>query len=203
MQSFIRLHAADDVVIARSQLMTGATVEHVNVRGLIPPGHKIAIRNIRAGEPVWRYNQIIGFASRAISAGDHVHVHNLDMGPEKGNFTRDYAFCEDVKPEPAKRHATFQGIVRADGRVATRNYIGILSSVNCSATAARAIADHFSRQTNPSASCKPSGIAEPVMCSCPWAPACRSCCMLTGASGCIKFSASIMLASLFSVQYCE
>ena len=149
MQSFIRLHTADDVVIARSQLMSGASVEHVNVRGLIPPGHKIAIRDIRAGEPVRRYNQIIGFASRAISAGDHVHVHNLDMGPEKGNFTRDYAFCEDVKPEPEKRHATFQGIVRADGRVATRNYIGILSSVNCSATAARAIADYFSRQTTP------------------------------------------------------
>jgi len=151
MHSFIRLHALDDVVIARSQLMGGGTVEHVTVRGLIPPGHKIAIRNIRPGEPVRRYNQIIGFASRAISAGDHVHVHNLDMGPEKGNFTRDYAFCEDVKPEPEKRHATFQGIVRADGRVATRNYIGILSSVNCSATAARAIADYFSHQNNPSA----------------------------------------------------
>ena len=43
------------------------------------------------------------------------------------------------------------GIKGVDGRVATRNYIGILSSVNCSATAARAIADHFSRQNHPAA----------------------------------------------------
>jgi altronate hydrolase len=68
-----------------------------------------------------------------------------------GDFERDYAFGADIKPQPARRQATFQGIVRADGRVATRNYIGILSSVNCSATAARAIADHFSRQSNPQA----------------------------------------------------
>ena len=151
MQSYIRLHSADDVVIARSQLMSGSQVEGIAVRGLIPPGHKIATRAITTGEAVRRYNQIIGFASQAIGAGEHVHVHNLNMGPEKGNFTRDYAFCADLKPPAPRRHATFQGIVRADGRVATRNYIGILSSVNCSATAARAIADHFSKLTNPSA----------------------------------------------------
>ncbi len=151
MQTYIRLHAADDVVIARSQLMSGSQVEGIAVRGLIPPGHKIATRAIAAGEAVRRYNQIIGFASQAVGPGEHVHVHNLNMGPEKGNFTRDYAFCADLKPPAPRRHATFQGIVRADGRVATRNYIGILSSVNCSATAARAIADHFSKLTNPSA----------------------------------------------------
>jgi altronate hydrolase len=149
MQTFIRLHPADDVVIARSQLMSGSQVEGIAVRGLIPPGHKIATRALASGEAVRRYNQIIGFASQAIGAGEHVHVHNLNMGAEKGNFARDYAFCADVKPDAPRRHATFQGIVRADGRVATRNYIGILSSVNCSATAARAIADHFSRHTNP------------------------------------------------------
>jgi len=151
MQTYIRLHAADDVVIARSQLMSGSQVEGIAVRGLIPPGHKIATRAIAAGEAVRRYNQIIGFASQAIGPGEHVHVQNLNMGAEKGNFTRDYAFCADLKPPAPRRHATFQGIVRADGRVATRNYIGILSSVNCSATAARAIADHFSKLTNPSA----------------------------------------------------
>ena len=150
-QTYIRLHPADDVVIARSQLMSGNQIEGVAVRGLIPPGHKIATRAMAAGEPVRRYNQIIGFASQAIAAGEHVHVHNLNMGPEKGNFARDYAFCADLKPAAPKQHATFQGIVRADGRVATRNYIGILSSVNCSATAARAIADHFSKINNPSA----------------------------------------------------
>ncbi len=151
MTPFIRLHPADDVLIARSQLVGGARAENVTVKGLIPPGHKVATRDIAIGEPVRRYNQIIGFATRPIAAGDHVHTHNLGVGDKGGDFARDYAIGADVKPEPPLRSATFMGIKRADGRVATRNYIGILSSVNCSATAARAIADHFSRQANPSA----------------------------------------------------
>jgi altronate hydrolase len=151
MQPTLQLHPSDDVVIARVQLLGGTSVGGVAVRGLVPPGHKVAVRDIAAGAPVRRYNQIIGFASRPIAAGEHVHVHNLDMGPDKGSFARDPALCSDVQPEPARRQAQFQGIVRADGRVATRNYIGVLSSVNCSATAARAIADHFSRRSNPQA----------------------------------------------------
>jgi altronate hydrolase len=151
MTPFIRLHPNDDVLIARAQLVGGAQAENVTVRGLIPPGHKVATRAIAAGEPVRRYNQIIGFASQPIAPGEHVHTHNLNMGPDKGDFARDYAYGADVKPAPAQREATFMGIKRADGRVATRNYIGVLTSVNCSATAARAIADHFSRQTNPAA----------------------------------------------------
>jgi altronate hydrolase len=147
MTPFIRLHPQDDVLIARTQMVGGTTAESVVVKGLIPPGHKIATRAIAAGEPVRRYNQIIGFASRPIAAGEHVHTHNLAMG----DFERDYAFGADVKPEGVRREATFMGIRRGDGRVATRNYIGILSSVNCSATAARAIADHFSRQSHPAA----------------------------------------------------
>jgi altronate hydrolase len=151
MTPFIRLHPDDDVLIARQQLLSGTSVEGIPVKGLIPAGHKIATHAIAPGEPVRRYNQIIGFASKPIAAGEHVHTHNLDMGPNKGDFGRDYAFGADVKPEPTRREATFMGIKRPDGRVATRNYIGILSSVNCSATAARAIADHFSRQNNPAA----------------------------------------------------
>ena len=148
---FIRLHPADDVLIARAQLVGGTQVENITVKGLIPAGHKVATRALAAGEPVRRYNQIIGFASKAIAVGEHIHIHNLDMGPNKGDFERDYAFGADLKPEPTPLVATFMGIKRADGRVATRNYLGILSSVNCSATASRAIADHFSRQNNPDA----------------------------------------------------
>ena len=151
MNPFIRLHPADDVLIARSQLVGGTSVEGIAVRGLIPAGHKIAMRAIAQGEAVRRYNQIIGFASKPIAAGEHVHTHNLGVGDKGGDFARDYAIGADVKPEPARLEASFMGIRRADGRVATRNYIGILSSVNCSATAARAIADHFSRRTNPQA----------------------------------------------------
>jgi len=139
----IRLHPNDDVVIARQQLVGGTTLidEKVSVVGLVPPGHKVAVRAIRAGEPVKRYNQVIGFASRDIAAGEHIHLHNLAMG----SFDRDYAFGTDVKPTRfVESPAQFQGIVRADGRVATRNYLGILSTVNCSATVARGIADAFS-----------------------------------------------------------
>jgi altronate hydrolase len=151
MTPFIRLHPLDDVLIARHQLVGGAQVDDITIRGLIPAGHKVAARDIAAGSAVRRYNQIIGFASKAIARGEHVHTHNLDMGPEKGGFERDHAFGADLKPDAARQQATFLGIRRSDGRVATRNYIGVLTSVNCSATAARAIADHFSRRSNPAA----------------------------------------------------
>jgi altronate hydrolase len=140
----IRLHPEDDVVIARQQLVSGTALldENVKVSGLVPPGHKVATRAIAAGAPVKRYNQIIGFAKRPIAAGEHVHLHNLAMG----EFARDYAFGADAKPTRyVETPATFQGIVRADGRVATRNYVGILSTVNCSATVAHGIADAFRR----------------------------------------------------------
>jgi len=139
----IRLNPADDVVIARVELAAGTKLLNeggIEAAARIPAGHKIAVRAVQQGAPVRRYNQIIGFATRDIAAGDHVHVHNLGMG----DFQRDYAFCADMKTTaPAAKPATFQGIVRADGRVATRNYIGILTSVNCSATVARTIARHF------------------------------------------------------------
>jgi len=151
MNHWIQLHPQDDVLIARSQLIGGSTAGGVTVRGLIPAGHKLAARAIASGEPVRRYNQIIGFASKPIAAGDHVHTHNLWMGEAKGDFARDYAIGADVRPAAARREATFLGYRRSDGRVATRNYIGVLSSVNCSATAARAIADQFSRQIHPEA----------------------------------------------------
>ena len=139
----IRLNPADDVVIARVEIAEGTTLlkeNKVRVAARVPAGHKIAVREIKSGDAVRRYNQIIGFATRDIRTGEHVHVHNLAMG----EFDRDYAFCADAKTtEYVAQPATFEGIVREDGRVATRNYIGILTSVNCSATVARLIARHF------------------------------------------------------------
>ncbi|MGZ8255099.1 MAG: UxaA family hydrolase, partial [Burkholderiaceae bacterium] len=148
----LRLNPADDVVIARRQLVSGTLIksEGITVVGLVPPGHKVATRAIATGQPVRRYNQVIGFATREIRPGEHVHLHNLGIGEEHGAFARDYAFCADVRPTPpVSAPATFKGIVRADGRVATRNYIAILSSVNCSATVSRAIADRFRRDLFP------------------------------------------------------
>jgi altronate hydrolase len=146
----IRIHPNDDVVIARRQLVGGTRIESegITVAGLIPPGHKVATRAIPAGAPVRRYDQIIGSAKQAIAPGQHVHTHNLEFS----SFAREYAAASGAKPTAYVSHpATFDGIVRADGRIATRNYIGILTSVNCSATVARAIADHFRRDTHPRA----------------------------------------------------
>jgi altronate hydrolase len=146
----IRIHAADNVVIARHQLLGGTLLpgEGVKVSGLIPPGHKVAVRAVAQGEAVRRYNQIIGTAKSAIAPGQHVHSHNLEFS----HFARDYAVGLGAQPTAyVDRPATFQGIRRADGRIATRNYVGVLTSVNCSATVARAIADHFRRDIHPEA----------------------------------------------------
>ncbi|HET7729578.1 MAG TPA: altronate dehydratase family protein [Usitatibacter sp.] len=139
---YLRLNAADDVVIACSDLEPGTNLlkEGVICKDRIPSGHKVATRALAAGEPVRRYSQIIGFATQPIAPGQHVHVHNLEVR----DFARDYAFGEAYRPTThAENPATFQGIVRPDGRVATRNYIGILSTVNCSATVAKYVAEAF------------------------------------------------------------
>jgi altronate hydrolase len=139
---YLRLNPADDVLIACRDLEMGTSLlkEKVVCAERIPSGHKVATHAIDAGQPVRRYNQIIGFATKAIAAGQHVHVHNLGMQ----DFARDYAFCAEAKPTAfVASPASFEGIVRADGRVATRNFIGILSTVNCSATVSKAIAEHF------------------------------------------------------------
>jgi altronate hydrolase len=149
----IRIHPADDVVIARQQLVGGTVIasEGIIVAGLIPPGHKLAVRAIERGAPVRRYNQIIGTAKQAIAAGQHVHTHNLEFA----SFARDYAASSGTHPTRyVDEPATFMGIRRPDGRIATRNYIGILTSVNCSATVARAIADRFRRDVHPDALAK-------------------------------------------------
>jgi altronate hydrolase len=127
----IRLSPEDGVLIARIGLPPGTTVaDGVQVGGRrIPPGHKVAVRAHAVGDAIRRYGQVIGFATEAIAPGDWVHTHNCAMG----DFAKDYAWGVDAKPTPlVTPAATFMGIRRADGRVATRNYIGIVTSVNCS-----------------------------------------------------------------------
>jgi len=142
--ALIRLHAQDNVLVAKSAVALGEVFSdwQLKARAQVPAGHKIAARAIAQGERVLKYNTEIGVATRDIAAGDHVHSHNLALG----EFHHDPAFGEDVRPVayvPADQRATFQGIVRPDGRVATRNFIGILSSVNCSSTVIHRIAAHF------------------------------------------------------------
>ena len=141
----IRLHPHDNVLVAKAPLALGQVLPEfeVKVRAQVPAGHKIAARRIAQGEPVRKYNAVIGVAARDIEAGDYVHAHNLQLA----DFHRDPAFSEDVRPVqyvPQAQRATFMGYVRADGRVGTRNFIGILSSVNCSASVISRIAAHFS-----------------------------------------------------------
>lgn len=142
--SWISLHPDDTVVVARLRLAPdmGETVAGVTPRQVIPQGHKMAIVPIAAGSPVLKYGQIIGFATQDIAAGSHVHSHNLAIG----DFTLNHEFCIDARAidrVPTGQQAHFMGFVRPDGRVGTRNYIAVLSSVNCSATVSRAVAAHF------------------------------------------------------------
>ncbi len=144
--ALIRLHPKDNVLIAREPLTLGATVNadgtSIKVRAQVPAGHKIAARKIAANEIVLKYDTPIGVATRDIEPGEHVHSHNIALA----EFQHQHDFGRDVVPVqyvPVEQRASFMGIVRADGRVATRNFIGIMSSVNCSSTAIRRIADWF------------------------------------------------------------
>jgi altronate hydrolase len=142
--SIIVLHDRDNVGICKVVLPAGVLLpeKDVTLQNDIPAMHKVAIRNIAVGEPILKYGQPIGFANRDITAGEHVHVHNCVMG----QLEKDYGFCEEAKATefvPTTKQATFQGYKRVNGKTGTRNYLGILTTVNCSATVAKAIAQHF------------------------------------------------------------
>ena len=136
----VRLHKDDNVAIVLGALGRGEDIRPFGTaaKNAVPQGHKAAIVPVKAGGHIVKYGQIIGAASRDIEAGEHVHVHNLSMA----NFERDYAFGRHAKPlaKNGAAPASFMGYRRPDGRVGTRNYIGVVTSVNCSATVARLIA---------------------------------------------------------------
>jgi altronate hydrolase len=142
----IVLKPHDDVAIAKREIAAGTVLEdaggQIEARQDIRPGHKIARRAVRAGDAVRRYGQIIGFATAEIAAGDHVHTQNLAVG----DLRQDYEFCTDVQPVdyyPTSRMRYFDGYKREDGRVGTRNYVAIISGVNCSASVSQFVKDKF------------------------------------------------------------
>lgn len=142
---WLRLNPSDNVLIALDDLMTGDQIAalHAPLPGPVPRGHKFAGRAIAAGEQVIRYGQIIGAATQPIEPGAHVHSHNLGMGQHE----QDPAFGTDLRALPAPRNRpNFLGYARPDGRVGTRNYLGILTSVNCSGSVARFIAEACERE---------------------------------------------------------
>jgi altronate hydrolase len=140
----LQLNPSDPLVVATRNLAAG---EAIGLGALTPAesigrGHKLAIREIGHGEPVRKLGQVIGVATKDITPGKHVHVHNVEFRPSSS----DHAIGAGRSNFPVlaeEQAATFQGILRADGSAATRNYIGVLTTVNCSATAARMISEHF------------------------------------------------------------
>ncbi len=148
------LNAADNIAVALSNLDVGAeTPEGIRTVKRVPRGPQIRAEPIRSGEAVVKFGQIIGFATKDIPVGDWVHEHNCGVGEEHGAFKRDYAFGEGVVPTqlvPKSEQATFQGYRRANGKAGTRNYLGILTSVNCSATVAKFLSPK--RSTAPASS---------------------------------------------------
>ena len=140
----ILLRSDDDVAVAAVPIPKGATLDlggrTIEVRDPIALGHKVAARSIQTGDPVRKYGQVIGFASKPIAEGEHVHVHNV----RADLFERDYAHATEHPPVPPMgERRTFMGFLRPDGRVGTRNYVAVISTVNCSASTSKLIADRF------------------------------------------------------------
>lgn len=133
----IILSPEDDVAISLADLPAGAAVAGVTLLSAVPRGHKFARHALAEGAAVRRYGQIIGQASQPIAAGDHVHLQNLGMSLH----ALEHEFGADLRAFPPQPERTFQGYRRADGRAGTRNYLGVLTSVNCSGSVARFIAE--------------------------------------------------------------
>ena len=131
----VLLTPRDNIAIACRTLRAGTSIQpaerEVTLSQPVRLGHKVAVTDIRKGDPVIKYGQIIGFARCDIPTGAHVHVHNC----EAKDFERDYAYASEVPPPPATtQERTFEGYLRADRRVGTRNYVAVISTVNCSAS---------------------------------------------------------------------
>jgi altronate hydrolase len=140
----IVLRDDDNVAVASRPIPRGTVLplrgRSVEVQEPIGLGHKVSLSAISAGEPVRKYGQIIGFATRLIPAGSLVHVHNL----RADLFERDYAHASQrIEPPKPDSLRTFRGYLRPDGRVGTRNYVAVISTVNCSASTSRYVADRF------------------------------------------------------------
>lgn len=143
----IRLSSSDNVVVAKKLLEAGIIIEEEGIMTLqqIPAGHKVACISIKKGEPVVKYGETIGYAKAEIQPGEYVHIHNLKFD----EVNKDFDFCRDYQPVeviPQEQRETFDGIIRKSGKVGTRNYIGIFSTSNCSATVVRRIADYFTKE---------------------------------------------------------
>ena len=145
-EATILLNTKDNVAVARRPIPKDTDIGRGDLRALdlIGRGHKVALKPIRSGEEVIKYGQVIGVATQDIEAGRHVHLHNLAMVPSEHS----HQFSVDIEEKgmlPEAERRTFMGYDRGTGGAGTRNYIGVIASVNCSATVSRYIADYFNK----------------------------------------------------------
>lgn len=135
-----RLNKLDNVAVAVSAVAESTPVGFSSLTAVehIPAGHKIAVRDIDEGEDILKYGQVIGYASVAIPAGAHVHTQNMGMH-ERASSMESFSPANASPVVPSDK--TFEGFIRPNGKVGTRNYIGIISTVNCSATVSKVVAD--------------------------------------------------------------
>jgi altronate hydrolase len=143
-QVAVHLRPEDNIAVAARPLPGGLELAFagitLTVAGRVGLGHKVALRPINKGEAVTKYGQVIGFASRNIAPGEHVHTHNVSADV----FERDYAFCRDCPPPPPPtERRTWLGYDRGDGRYGSRNYVAIISTVNCSASTSKYISERL------------------------------------------------------------
>jgi altronate hydrolase len=142
--ALIVLSAGDDVAVARNDIAQGAQISidsvTVTAQVAIPSGHKIALRAVKTGDSVRKYAQVIGRATADIAPGEHVHVHNLEMS---SGALEHQSGTQYVATQVLEHSVTFEGYVRDGGDVGTRNFIGVIASVNCSATVCKLITEAF------------------------------------------------------------
>ena len=143
--NLIVLNKNDNVAVTPFIIPAKTKIEGQNISSIddIPFGHKICLKTVNKGDPVIKYDQIIGFASKNINPGEHVHSHNLEFK----DFDRKFKVIEKKSIINEKSELFFNGIMRDNGQVATRNYIGIISTVNCSATVTKMISEKI-KQSN-------------------------------------------------------
>ncbi|HEV3137958.1 MAG TPA: altronate dehydratase family protein [Pirellulales bacterium] len=140
----VYLHGSDNVCVAAHDLAAGSRISAggltVELPGPVKLGHKIALKSIDSGQPVVKYGQTIGFTTEDVAAGTWIHTHNLTAG----QFARDYASASEIPPDPRPLAGrTFQGFRRPSGQAGTRNYVAVISTVNCSASVSKYVAARF------------------------------------------------------------
>jgi galactarate dehydratase len=130
---YIKMHDRDNVAIvandgglpAGTQFPGGLTlVERV------PQGHKVALVDLAPGDPVLRYNVVIGRAAKAITAGSWVHEKLLEMPAARSLEGLPVSTVKAPKLEALEGY-TFEGYRNADGSVGTRNILAITQTVQC------------------------------------------------------------------------